>query len=149
MGVLDSYDSAVGYSFKLKIDGVEIKAITEVSGLKLEADVVELKAQTAEGKYINQKMMGRPKSGEITVTRPLTDETKLEDWIKKVYDGALGESRKDGQIDILSYDGVKIKAYKFKRGFPKSLEIGSLKAGSTDVLTEKLTIAHEGLELAK
>lgn len=148
VGAMDVFDSAVGYSFKLKVDGVEIAAITEVSGLKMEADVVELKAQTKDGKFINQKMMGRPKAGEITITRPLTDEKVLEEWIKKVYQGQLKEARKDGEITVLSYDGVPIKAYKFKRGFPKSFEIGSLKAGATDVLTEKITIAHEGVELA-
>ena len=34
-------DSRVGHSFGLEFDGITIKVITEVSGLKMEQDVVE------------------------------------------------------------------------------------------------------------
>ena len=40
---LPDFDSSVGHSFGLEFDGVVIKQISEVSGLKLEQDVIELK----------------------------------------------------------------------------------------------------------
>lgn len=38
---LPDLDNSVGHSFGLEIDGIVIKSITEVSGLKMEQDVVE------------------------------------------------------------------------------------------------------------
>ena len=49
---LPEMDSSVGHTFGLEIDGVTIKQITEVSGLSMEQDVIELKENTAEGKYV-------------------------------------------------------------------------------------------------
>jgi len=46
MGLPD-LDSSVGHSFGLEFDGVQIKHITEVAGLKMEQDVIELKQNVA------------------------------------------------------------------------------------------------------
>ena len=43
---LPDLDTSVGHSFGLEIDGVLIKAIQEVSGLKMEQDVIEMKHNT-------------------------------------------------------------------------------------------------------
>ena len=43
---LPDFDCAVGHSFGLEFDGITIKQITEVSGLKIEQDVIELKSNT-------------------------------------------------------------------------------------------------------
>ena len=40
-------DSSVANSFGLEIDGIQIKSITEVGGLKMEQDVIEYKTNTA------------------------------------------------------------------------------------------------------
>ena len=44
---LPENDSSVGHSFGLEFDGIQIKSITEVSGLKMEQDVIEYKSNTA------------------------------------------------------------------------------------------------------
>lgn len=62
-------DSSVGHSFGLEFDGITIKAITEVSGLKLEQDVVEYKENGPDGKYQIRRLPGRPKAPDITLTR--------------------------------------------------------------------------------
>ena len=66
---LPDLNGAVGHSFGLEIDGVVIKHIQEVSGLKMEQDTIEMKANSPDGKYINKKLPGRPKAGEVTLTR--------------------------------------------------------------------------------
>jgi hypothetical protein len=43
---LPDIDSSVGHSFGLEFDGVVIKQITEVSGLKIDQVEVELKQDT-------------------------------------------------------------------------------------------------------
>ena len=143
---LPDLDKAVGHSFGLEIDGVQIKQISEVSGLKMEQDVIELKQNTVDGKYVIKKLPGRPKAGEVTLTRGLTEDNSFEKWVKDAHFGRMASARKGGAIIVYDYEGVALKRYKLTNAWPKSLEIGSLKAGDTSVLTEKLTITHEGCE---
>ncbi|HKE97454.1 MAG TPA: phage tail protein [Actinomycetes bacterium] len=144
---LPDLDSSVGHSFGLEFDGVMIKQITEVSGLKMEQDVVELKQNTNDGKYMIKKLPGRPKAGEVTLSRGLTADSSFEKWIKSSNFGKMSDARKGGAIIVFDFEGSAIKRYKLTNAWPKSLEIGSLKAGDTSVLTEKLVLTHEGCEV--
>jgi phage tail-like protein len=144
---LGDFDSSVGHSFGLEFDGVVIKQISEVSGLKFEQDVIELKQNTPDGKYLIKKLPGRPKAGEVTLTRGLTDDRSFQDWVQKSHFGKMGDARKGGAIIVYDFEGAPIKRYKLKNGWPKSLEVGALKAGDTNVLTEKLTVTYEQIEV--
>lgn len=144
---LPDLDKAVGHSFGLEIDGVQIKQISEVSGLKMEQDVIELKQNTADGKYVIKKLPGRPKAGEVTLTRGLTEDNSFEKWVKDSHFGKMSDARKGGAIIVYDYEGSPLKRYKLTNAWPKSLEIGSLKAGDTNVLTEKLVVTYEEMEV--
>ena len=139
--------SGVGHSFGIEIDGVVIKSITEVSGLKMEQDVIEYKENLPDGKYNVKKLPGRWKAGEVTLTRGLTDDQSFEKWVKDSQFGKMGAVRKGGAIIVYDYEGTAVKRYKLTNAWPKSLEIGSLKAGDTSVLTEKLVVTYERLEV--
>lgn len=143
---LEEFDTSTGWSFGIEVDGVEIKQIQEVSGLKVEVDEVELKENTNDGKYVNRKIVGRPKAGEVTLTRGVTGSTSFEDWVNKTCLGDLGNARKGGSVIVYDQMGSELKRYKLKACWPKSLEIGTMKAGDTNILTEKLTLTHEGVE---
>ncbi|MEU6347250.1 MULTISPECIES: phage tail protein [unclassified Streptomyces] len=144
---LPDLDTSVGHSFGLEFDGVVIKQITEVTGLKMEQDVIELKQNTADGKYMIKKLPGRPKAGEVTLTRGLTSDQSFEKWIKDSRFGKMGSVRKGGAIIVYDYEGTAIKRYTLVNAWPKSLEIGSLKAGDTSVLTEKVVITYESMDV--
>ena len=143
---LPDLDSSVGHSFGLEVDGITIKSITEVSGLKMEQDVVELKQNGPDGKYDIKKLPGRPKAGECTLTRGLTADQSFEKWVKDSQFGKMPDARKGGAIIVFDYEGKQMKRYKLKNAWPKTLEIGSLKAGDTSVLTEKITVTYEEIE---
>jgi len=140
-------DSGVGHSFGLEIDGVQIKSITEVSGLKMEMDVIELKENGPDGKYVVKKLPGRWKAPEVTLTRGLTEDSSFDGWIKDSQFGKMGTARKGGAIIVYDYEGAPVKRYKLTNAWPKSLEISALKAGDTSVLTEKLVVTCERLEV--
>jgi phage tail-like protein len=144
---MDELDKAVGHAFGLEVDGVVIKQINEVSGLKMEQDVIELKQNTADGKYVIKKLPGRPKAGEVTLTRGLTGDNSFEKWVQAAQFGKMAEARKGGAIIVYDYEGTAIKRYKLTNAWPKSLEIGALKAGDTSVLTEKIVITYERMEV--
>jgi phage tail-like protein len=142
---LPELDTSVGHSFAAEYDGVMIKAIQEVSGLKMEQDVIELKQNTPDGKYVIKKLPGRKKAGEVTLTRGLTADNSFEKWVESSQFGKMGEARKNGAIIVFDYEGTPIKRYNMTNAWPKSLEIGSMKAGDQSVLTEKLVITYEEL----
>jgi phage tail-like protein len=145
---LAEYDSGVGWSFGLTIDGITFLDIQEVDGIKLEADEIELKANTTDGKYVNKRLPGRKKAGEVTLTRGITSDQSWNKWIGQVFDGDMTGARKNGEIVVYDYIGAPIQKFNFINGWPKSIEYGSFKAGDASVMTEKLTIVHEGLEVA-
>jgi phage tail-like protein len=144
---LPDLDSSVGHSFGLEFDGITIKSITEVSGLKMEQDVVELKQNGPDGKYVIKKLPGRWKAGECTLTRGLTADNSFEKWVKDAQFGKMGDARKGGAVIVFDYEGNAIKRYKLTNAWPKSLEIGSLKAGDTSYLQEKLVLTCEMIEV--
>lgn len=145
-GLPQPFDSTVGWSFGFEFDKTVIKQIEEVSGLKLETDAIELKHQTPDGKYVNTFLPGRPKAGEITMTRGLTDDGEFQKWVKDVRLGDMTSARRGGAIIVYDYQQNAIKRFKLTNCWPKSLEIGTMKAGDTSVLTEKLTITYDSCE---
>lgn len=144
---LPAGNSAVGHSFGLEFDGITIKSITEVTGLKIEQDVVQYKENGPDGKYRIINQPGRPKSPDITLTRGLSGDTSFEKWVKDSRFGKMSEVRKGGAIIVFDFEGNPIKRYKLENAWPKSLEIGSLKAGDTSYLQEKLVLTCESIEV--
>ena len=143
---LPDFDSSVGHSFGLEFDGVVIKQITEVSGLKIDQDVVEFKQDTDSRKLIIKKLPGRLKAGEVTLTRGLTGDNSFEKWVKDSRFGKLSNARKGGAIIVFDFEGQAVKRYNLINARLKTLDRRSLKAGDTSVLTEKLILTHEGCE---
>ncbi|PZS24657.1 MAG: hypothetical protein DLM58_24220 [Pseudonocardiales bacterium] len=143
MGLADALDSAAANAFIVKIDGIAIPKVTEVSGLKNEVDKIELKQQTEGGKYVVRQLIGRPKAGEFTVTRGLTDSKTVSDWLKSVAQGDVKGARKTASVELLDYMGAPIKTYNFVNCWVRSVEIGTLKAGATETATEKFTVCYD------
>jgi phage tail-like protein len=139
-------NTAVGHSFGIDVDGIVIKGITEISGLKWEQDVIDLKMNTPDGKYVHNKLPGRPKPADITVTRGLTSDNSFEKWVETSHFGQMGDARKGASVIIFDYEGNEVKRYNLTNAWPKSLEIGAMKAGDTSVLTEKLVISCEEIK---
>src|SRR6476659_8333375 len=135
---LPDLDSSVGCTCGLEVDGVVIKQIQEVSGLKMEQDVIELKQNTPDGKYVIKKLPGRKKAGEVTLTRGLTADNSFEKWVESSQFGKMGEARKNGAVIVFDYESNPIKRYNMTNAWRKSLEIGSMMVLNESATTEKL-----------
>ena len=146
---LDEFDAGTATSFCAEIDSIQISHLIEVSGLKMEVDMIELKMNEAQkGKYINRKIMGRKKSGEITMKRYWHAHNSFKDWLDKVDMGQLGGARKNGVIKLQDTTGETLQSFEFVNGMAKSLELSNLKAGAAEAIVETLVISHEGCTLA-
>jgi phage tail-like protein len=133
-------DGAVAYKFAFKIDGITCPSVIDVSGLKLEVEMIETKTQTADGKLVISHVPGAYKPGEITVTRQLTDDLAISDWLGVVMKGDPVAARKSATVDVFDLTSAKIKSYQFTNVWVKSVETSQFKAGSNEPLTEKFTM---------
>ena len=140
---LDALDSSSANGFRVKVDGIEIPKVTEVSGLTNEVDKIELKQQTADGKYVVRQLIGRPKPGNLVVSRGLTDSKTVTDWLKIVMEGDVAGSRKTASVELLDYKGETIKTYNFLNCWVQKVELNALKAGAAEQAIEKFTVCYD------
>jgi phage tail-like protein len=135
-------DSAVGYRFLFAIDGIALDSVIDITGLKLEVDKIEAKTQTKDGKFIISHMPGPVKPGEITITRLLTDDKAITDWLTTVMAGDVSGARKTATVQITDLEGTAIKDYEFKGVWVKSIETSGFKAGGNEGMTEKFVLTY-------
>ena len=64
-------------------------------------------------------------------------------------DGVRPVQRVDGTVRVMSADGTVRATWTFERGLPAKLRGPELNAKSGEVAIEELSIAHEGLRLAR
>ncbi|KGN41279.1 phage tail protein [Knoellia aerolata] len=148
MPLPDELDSAAANGFRLTIDGIEVPKVIEVSGLTAEVDKIEMKQQTKDGKYIIRNVIGRPKAGQIVVTRGLTDSKAITDWLKQVMEGDLQGVRKTAAVEITDFTGATIKTLEYKNVWVQKVEVSTLKAGATETATEKFTLCYDETTVA-
>jgi|ERR1700674_356433 len=142
-------DAIAGYHFSIEIDGVSIAQFQEVSGIVSEVDVIELKENTKDGKYILHKLPGNRKPPSITLKRAKNSSTDMWDWHQKVYQGKVADARKNGSVVLYGYDHAEVSRYNFVNAWPSKVTMSALKAGSNEVLMEEVTIVCEELERVK
>jgi phage tail-like protein len=147
VGLIDKFDGIVGASFGFEFDGHQVKAVTEVSGLKIDVDMAAFKSNTSVGTFIETKVPVKPKSGTVTVSRALTEDTTFAEWVKESMEGKLPRAN----AEIVVYDTMlaPVMRYTLLDCQPSSLEIGTLKAGDPSVVTEKMTLHHVGINVEK
>lgn len=148
MPLPDEIDSATANGFRFLLDGIEVPKVIEVSGLNSEVDKIEMKQQTKDGKFVIRNVIGRPKAGQLQITRGLTDSKTITDWLKQVMEGDLAGVRKTAAVEITDYAGQTLKTLEFKNVWVQKVEVSTLKAGSTEAATEKFTICYDESSVA-
>jgi phage tail-like protein len=135
------------YYFTLNLGGAEAAGyFKECTGLTSENTVVEHTASDANGKSIIQKFPGQLKWSNITLKRGIDTKNELWQWRKDVVDGKIKESRKDGTISVVDWEGNPVMTFKFVRAWPCRYSAPGLQSGGNEILVEELELAHEGFE---
>ena len=141
-------DAIAGFTFKIEIDGQVIAQFKEVSGMESSREVIEHRENNLLGKEVIKKLPGKKSWGDIVLKRGVTDNSVVWDWHKLVMDGKIDEARKNGSIVLYDYAGGETGRWNLLNAWPSKVTINGLQAGSSDVLVEEMTLAHEGLEPA-
>jgi phage tail-like protein len=130
--------------FKVSLGDVAGKKIgwfTECTGLSVEWDVY-----TYEEGGLNDhahKFRGRAKHQNLVLKRGVTYEDNLLAWFLMCQDHA---ERKDISVELLGPDGKTVRGWQFLAAFPVKWQGPALNAGSNNVASETLEIAHHGFK---
>ncbi len=136
-------DALAGYHFAIEIDGVTIAQFQEVSGITSELDVIELKQNTKDGKYVIHKLPGNRKAPTITLKRGKDTSMDLWNWHQQIYQGKVSDARKNGSIVLYDYEHNEVGRYNFVNAWPSKVTLGTLKSGAAEVLTEEFALVCE------
>jgi phage tail-like protein len=141
------HDSAVGHRLGLEVDGVRVTMLTEVSGLGVEREVIEVRESAADGSTVTRRLPGRPRPGEVALSRVLTADTTFERWAR---DASLGPPGARPRAAVVLFDqaGSPVRRYTLVNAWPSTLEISGLSLAGAAVPTETLVLVHEGIDLA-
>jgi len=73
----------------------------------------------------------------------------VTDWLKAVFEGKLADARKTAEVAIYTSDNQLLKRMNFRNVWVKDVELGgTLKAGSTEPLSETFTVCWDEMEFA-
>jgi phage tail-like protein len=139
-------DAIASYHFSVEIDNTEIAQFSELSGITSEIDVIELKENMKEnGRFIIKKLPGFRKPPTITLKRAKNASMDLWNWHYAMYQGNIGEARRNGSVVLYDYSFGEVARYNFVNGWVSKITMGAAKAGANEVLTEECTIVCEDL----
>jgi phage tail-like protein len=120
-----------------------IGAFYECSGLSVEYEILEYQ-EGGEDRYVH-KLRGRLKYPNVVLKRGVTHEDALLEWFFASNDR---DARGDVKVTMLGDDGKEVRTWSFAGAFPVKWQGPSFNAKSTNVATETLEIAHQGLRRA-
>ncbi|MBO3741815.1 phage tail protein [Actinoplanes flavus] len=122
-------------------------SFSEVSGLTLEAEVIEYRGG-ADLQFSTHKQPGLRKFSNVTLKRgiaPAEAGNGLFRWYNSITVGAV--ERRDVSISLLNEVSEPVMTWKIKAAWPVKLEGPGLKSTGTDVAIESLEFACEGIEI--
>jgi phage tail-like protein len=139
-------DLLTTFSFHVELDGIDIGAFKEASGVDSETEIVEYKETTKDGKMLIRKLPGAMKWSDITLKKRIDTKKDLWDWRKEVEQGDIDAARRNGSIVLYDSTAKEVARWNFMNGWPSKWKGADLNAGENAVAVEEITITHEGLE---
>jgi phage tail-like protein len=132
-------DPFLNFNFRVEIEGLQVAAFHECSGLESNIDVIEHR----EGGGAIRKLPGLNKFPNIVLKRGITDNRELYDLHLAALDGLV--QRKSGSIVLRDRADQEVARWDFVQAWPARWVGPSLTAEGNDVAIETLELAHEGI----
>lgn len=145
LGAEQPNDALTAARFSITIDGYEIASFSELQGITTEVVPVDFMEST-DKEVIIKKLPGQIKPPHIVLSRGKNSSMELWAWHEAVLQGNIVAARKSCSLIMYNYDGAPVARYHLMHAWPSKLEIGSLKAGASEVLMEKVTIVCESIQ---
>jgi phage tail-like protein len=133
-------DPAGELRFLVDIGGVPVGRFSECGGLSMEYEILEY--QEGGRPEFTHKLRGQLKYPNLTLKRGVTHESALLDWF---FRAQTPEERPVLTVSLVGADSKAVRHWSFVAAFPVKWQGPALNAGSNNIATETLEIAHAGL----
>jgi phage tail-like protein len=131
--------------FALSIDGRELASFSELAGITSEVAPTAYMT-SADKATILKKLPGARKPPTVVLKRGMTGGMELFAWHEAARLGDIAAARKNCTLTIYDSAGEPVAKYVLLNAWPFKLEIGGLKAGSSEVLFETLYLTAERVQ---
>jgi phage tail-like protein len=145
LGPSQPNDALTAARFSITIDGYEIAQFSELSGITTEVEPVKF-MESSDKEIIMKQLPGQTTPGKIVLKRGKNSSMELWAWHEAVLNGDIVAARKSASLVMYNYDGKAVARYHLEHAWPSKIEIGALKAGSSEVLMETVTIVCERIQ---
>ena len=140
-------DVPVAANFVFEVDGVEIGAFKEITGLQMTVTTHEY-IEGGQNQYV-QQFPGVIRWPHLVFKRGLVNSDALFTWVgKSSGDGFAGAQNKvtraTGAVTVLGNNGERLRSWEFEGVFAVAWSGPTLSADVADSLTETLEVAHNG-----
>jgi phage tail-like protein len=138
------------FNFVVEIDGAEIAAFSEITGLDSENTPIEYR-EGADAINSMRKLPGIEKYSNVQLKRGITGSVALWEWRKEVRDGgsAFPPSRTVviKLLDDKHNRNAPAMTWTLTNAWPTKLTGPSLNAKGNDIAIEQLDLAHDRLDV--
>ena len=133
------------FYFKVEIGNWGEIAVKEVSGLDVEAQVIEYRHGNSP-QFSTIKMPGIKKYSNVSLKKGVfIRDNKLFDWFNTINMNTI--QRETVTISLLDEEGNPTMVWKLVNAWPTKVTGVSLKSDGNAIAIEQLELAHEGLTI--
>ena len=131
-------DALTAARFSISIDGVQIAAFSELQGIASSIELIDSD---------DEPLLGRgTKSFTVVLRRGLNEDISMAAWHELVILGDVAAARKSCSLTMYDAEGRPVARYHLTNAWPSKMEVGTLKAGSSEVLMETVTMTCEFIQ---
>ena len=131
--------------FSITVDGYEIASFSELQGIRTEIRTVEF-IESGERGLVQMNLPANPVLATLQLKRAQTSDPQLWAWHEAARFGEMGAARKSCSLVMYDASGKPVARYHLENAWPSKIELGALRAGSSEVLTETVTIVCDHLQ---
>ena len=133
----------IGSWFSIELDNGITGYFSEVSGLAIELEVVEITDASTD--TMTRKRPGTTKYQEINLKRTLSPDKAFWNWAKSIRDGSK-DFRTKGAVVLFDIAGTEIGRWTFENAWPSKWSASDLDVGTDDLMQEEVTLQVELLK---
>lgn len=135
------------FNFVVEIDGAQIAAFQEVSGLDSENQIIEYR-EGADALNSVRKLPGMEKYPNLTLKRGISGSTALWEWRKEVRDGGTAfPATRNVTVKLLDEKHQAVMKWRLTNAWCTKLSGPSLNAKGNEIAIESAELAYERLDL--
>ena len=131
--------------FSITVDGYEIASFSELQGISTEIKTVEF-IESGDQRSRPDQHPRQPVLAQLVLKRAQTTDPQMWAWHEAARFGEMGAARKSCSLVMYDAAGKPVARYHLENAWPSKIELGALRAGSAEVLTETVTIVCDHLQ---